>query len=156
MQTNFKIHGISGEPFAALFERSDAALAERGIRRVLSDGSGCPCRVSLQDVAQGTELLLLNFAHQTANSPYQSSAPIYVSRGATQADLPTGVVPLSVTQRLISLRAYDAAHMIVDAEVCEGVDVAAALHRHFKSQHVAYIYLHNAKRGCYACRVERA
>ncbi len=156
MQTNFKIHAISGEPFASVFEQNDNTLAARGIRRVFSDAPGYPCRVSLEEVAQGTELLLLNFAHQTANSPYQSSGPIYVSRGAVQADLQPGVVPLSVTHRLISLRSYDAAHMIVDAEVCEGVDDAAAIHKHFKAPHVAYIHLHNAKRGCYACRVERA
>jgi hypothetical protein len=157
MHTKFQFHGISGETFEPLFSLSDAQLAARGMVRVVADESpGYPCRVSLREAALGEELLLLNFAHQTAHSPYQSTGPIFIRRGAERATLAPGEIPESVTRRLISLRAYNAAHMIVDAEVCEGTDIATALQKHFGASNVAYIHLHNAKRGCYSCSVVRA
>jgi hypothetical protein len=56
----------------------------------------------------------------------------------------------------MSVRAYDAEHMIVAAAVCEGLVVASEIERHFADDCVAYIHLHNAKRGCFSCRVDRA
>jgi Protein of unknown function (DUF1203) len=58
--------------------------------------------------------------------------------------------------RQISVRAYDAHYMMLAAEVCPGGVVAAEIQRQFGNQQVAYIHLHNAKRGCFSCRVERA
>jgi hypothetical protein len=45
---------------------------------------------------------------------------------------------------------------MTDAVVCEGSEVKAAIQAMFARQEVAYIHLHNAKRGCFACKVERA
>ena len=57
--------------------------------------------------------------------------------------------------RQLSLRAYDADGLIVDADVVEGRDVEPALERLFARTDTAYIHVHNAKRGCYSCRVDR-
>jgi hypothetical protein len=65
-------------------------------------------------------------------------------------------VPSYVATRLISVRAYDARHMMIDAAVCEGAVVAAEITRMFADPAVAYIHLHNAKRGCFSCEVVRA
>jgi hypothetical protein len=45
---------------------------------------------------------------------------------------------------------------MLDAAVCEGKDVAASILRMFDNLQVAYIHLHNANRGCFSCRVNRA
>jgi hypothetical protein len=66
-----------------------------------------------------------------------------------------GVVPDYVRLRLMSVRAYDAAHMIVAADVCDGNDVASALAQMFSNEQIAYVHLHNAKRGCFSCLVNR-
>ena len=50
----------------------------------------------------------------------------------------------------------DAAHQIIDASVCEGMIVRAEIGRLFDNHLVAYIHLHNAMRGCFSCRVNRA
>jgi hypothetical protein len=100
--------------------------------------------------------MLLPFAHQPAASPDRASGPIFVRRGARQRTLDIGEVPPYVTRRLMSVRAYDAADMIIDASVCEGSDVRAEIERLFGNEEVAYIHLHNAKRGCFSCRVSRA
>lgn len=153
----FQLVGISHEPFEPLFLLPDAELAARGIHRtVAAEGSGLPCRVSLEDAAAGEELLLLAFEHQPANSPYRAGGPIFVRRHVKQRSLPVGTVTPYVTSRLMSARAYDAAHLIVDAVVCEGASVADEIRRLFANGDAAYIHLHNARRGCFSCRVDRA
>ena len=76
-------------------------------------------------------------------------------RGARRRDLGAGELPPYVTRRLISLRAYDAAAMMIDASVADGTAVGAALDALFADPAVAYVHLHNAKRGCYSCRASR-
>lgn len=154
--STFQLVGLPMTPFTALFDLTDEQLATRDMRRVVaSEHPGYPCRVSLTDAAVGEELLLLSFAHQPAASPYQASGPIYVRKGAVQAVAAVGVVPDYVRSRLMSVRAYDASHVIIDAAVCEGSGVAAELVRMLGEERVDYIHLHNAKRGCFACRVNR-
>ena len=153
---SFLLSGLPHDQFEPLFALSDAQLHSIGaVRRVASMNSRHPCRVSLQDATVGDELLLLPYEHQSAVSPYRASGPIFVRRGATQCRLPAGVVPLYVSQRLMSLRAYDAVHMMVDATVCDGVAAAEALERMFSNPEVAYVHLHNAKRGCFSCLASR-
>ena len=153
---SFQLVGLSAEPFAPLFAKSDRELAEMGALRVVAnEATGFPCRVSLVDADVGEEMLLLPYCHQPARSPYNASGPIYVRKGAQQQILDVGHVPEYVTRRLISVRAYDGAHRMIDADVCEGGSVAGEIERQFDDVRVRYIHLHNAKRGCYSCLVRR-
>ena len=153
---SFQIVGLSPAPFEPLFALPTDELAARGIRRVrAAAGTGYPCRVSLADAEAGDELLLLPFEHQPANSPYHASGPIYVKVGARPRTIAVGEVPEYVRRRQISLRAYDADDMIVNAEVCDGESVGAQIERLFADPLVRYLHLHNAKRGCYSCLVRR-
>ena len=77
-------------------------------------------------------------------------------RGATQRILEVGEVPDYVRRRLISARAYDAAHMMVSAEVCDGTDAGSSIERLLVDERVEYVHLHNAKRGCFSCLARRA
>ena len=153
---SFQLSGLAHEQFESLFQLSDHQLRELGaVRRVASANVGFPCRVSLQDAEVGEELLLLPYQHQPAASPYRASGPIFVRRGARRRLLPVGTVPSYVSLRLMSLRAYDAEHMMVDATVCEGTTVAEHLEQIFSNAQVAYVHLHNAKRGCFSCLASR-
>lgn len=152
---SFQMIGLDHAEFEPLFALSDQELAQRGAeRRRATQRPGFPCRVSLEDASEGEELLLLPYLHQAADSPYRASGPIFVRRGARQRTL-VSEVPGYVSTRLMSVRAYDARHMIIDATVCEGTLVGAEIERLFSNDLVAYIHLHNAKRGCFSCRVER-
>jgi Protein of unknown function (DUF1203) len=154
---SFQIVGVSFEPFESLFSMSDEALAELDARRVrATEKPGYPCRVSLVDAEIGEELLLLPYVHQPARSPYRASGPIFLRKAARECRLAAGVIPDYVRIRQMSVRAYDAAHLMIDAAVCEGQDAAAAILKLFDNSAVAYIHLHNAKRGCFSCRVNRA
>lgn len=152
----FQLHGIDDRDFAPLFTLDDAALAARGAERVIATASpGFPCRVSLADASIGDELLLLPFAHQPAPSPFRASGPIYVRRGACRRQLAAGEVPVYITRRPISARAYDVGHAMVAASVVPGEDAAAALGQLLDLDQVAYVHLHHAARGCYLARVDR-
>ena len=157
MAQSFQLLGIDHEPFEPLFLLSDEQLKEQGaVRRIATESPGYPCRISLEDASVGEELLLLPYVHQPAASPYRASGPIFVRRGAKQCRLGAGEVPSYVTSRLMSVRAYDAAHMIIAAGVCEGTLAAREIEKYFSNDQVAYIHLHNAKQGCFSCQVIRA
>jgi len=153
----FQLVGITPDPFQSLFELPDADLARLHARRVVAtEKPGFPCRVSLVDAEIGEDLLLLPYTHQPAASPYRASGPIFVRKGAKQRFLTVNEVPEYVSLRLMSLRAYDSAHLIVDADVCAGQSIGPAIERIFGDARVQYIHLHNAKRGCFSCLVRRA
>jgi len=57
---------------------------------------------------------------------------------------------------MISLRAFDAGGMMVNADTADGVDVAAGIETLFGLPSTEYIHLHFAKQGCFAARVDRA
>lgn len=153
---SFQLIGLPAEPFAPLFELSAEQLAARAARRVIAASSpGYPCRVSLADAEVGEELLLLPYEHQPTDSPYRASGPIYVRRNAQPRTLAPGEIPDAIRRRLLSVRAYDADHLMIGADVCEGAVVGAEILRQFSNPQVHYIHLHNARPGCFACRVER-
>lgn len=157
MSSSFQLVGIDHEPFQSLFALSDEQLSKISAKRcTATESPGYPCRISLEDAQLGEELLLLPYLHQPASSPYRSSGPIYVRQGVQQRRLPVNYIPSYVSTRLMSVRAYNAAHMIVDASVCEGTATANEIAQKFNRDDVAYIHLHNAKRGCFSCTVIRA
>jgi hypothetical protein len=157
MLATFRLSPLPREAFAGLFELDDAALAAHNAVRVIADETpGFPCRVSLREAAVGEKLLLLRFTHHDVSSPYAGSGPVYVREDALAAQPTNGEIPEVVRSRLLSVRGYDTAGMMLHGEVIEGRIVEQAIARQFADPAVAYIHLHNAKRGCYSCRVDRA
>jgi len=156
MPLAFRCVALSSERFAAYFLLSDRELIERGARRMTVDAQpGYPCRVSLVDAEMGEAVLLLPFEHQSAHSPYRASGPIFVREQAVQAQPAIGEVPDALRRRLISVRAYDRAGMMVNADVIEGRVLQSAITGLFTHPDTEYLHLHNARPGCFACRVER-
>ena len=154
--TSFRLVGLSAENFEPFFAMSDDELTALGARRVVADEAvGFPCRVSLVDADVGDELLLLPFDHLLTRSPYRACGPVFVRRGARRAVLEAGEIPPYVTRRWMSVRAYDSGDMMTAADICDGGDVRGVLERLISDPAVAFIHLHNAKRGCFSCRVER-
>jgi Protein of unknown function (DUF1203) len=153
MAHNFQVVGIDHEQLQNLFSLTDEQLNEYSAKRCYATESpGYPCRISLEDARVGEELLLLPYLHQPAASPYRASGPIFVRRDVLKCKFPIGKLPSYVTSRMMSVRAYDASHMIVAASVCEGSAAAAEIEEYFSREDVAYIHLHNAKRGCFSAQ----
>jgi hypothetical protein len=150
----FRISGLPAEPFQHLFALDDAALKQHGAVRRVAENSGYPCRVSLTDAKAGDEVILVNYEHQAADTPYRSRHAVYVRKGERRYDA-VGEIPEQLRKRLLSVRAFDESGMMVDADVIEGRLLEELLGRFFANDAVAYIHLHFARPGCYAARVDR-
>lgn len=157
MSVSFQISALNPEQFHRLFEMSDAALAQCGAKRCIADAKpGFPCRVSLEDAELGEELILVPFVHHDVASPYRASGPVFVRAGVPQARPRVNEVPDSVRLRLLSIRTYDRDGSLIDAEVVEGRQIESVIERFFADNQVEYLHVHNARPGCFNCRVDRA
>jgi len=153
----YSIAGLPLEPFRPFFGLSDEELARHHVVRVTADAPvGFPCRVLLEDAKPGDTLLLLNHEYQSADTPYRGRHAIFVNEAATAPKTFVDAVPpvLSV-RKAISLRAFDADGMMIEAEVVAGSEVDTAILRMFADPAVAYLHAHNAARGCFAARIDR-
>jgi hypothetical protein len=153
----FRITGLSPEPFRPLFGLSDHDLAARGARRYIADARpGYPDRIELRDAEPGEAVILVNHEHQGADTPYRSRHAIFVLEGALAAYDRIDEIPEVLRPRTISMRAFDAAHMMIDADLVEGGEVESLIERLLADPKSAYLHAHYAKRGCYAARIDRA
>ena len=153
----FRITGLSSEPFRALYGLGDAELAERGAKRVVVDSKpGFPDRIEMRHAEPGETVLLLNHVYQPAATPYHARHAIYVREGAESAYDRVDEVPQVMRNGMLSLRAFDAEGMMVDADLINGSEVESLIARLFANPTVAYIQAHYAKRGCYSGRIDRA
>ncbi len=154
---SFTISGLPVEDFRPLFTLDTEALAARGIiRRVATAKPGFPCRIGLRDAELGETVLLLNHQHQPADTPYRSSYAIYVSEAAVETWADRDTIPSAMRGRPIALRAFDDAGMMIDAEIVEGAEAQPLVERFLANPRAAYLHAHNARRGCYAARIDRA
>ena len=154
---SFRVIGLDPAPFRRLYGLPDGELAALGVQRHVADAKpGFPDRVELREAEPGETLLLLNYTHQPAATPYRASHAIFVREGAQQAYDATDVVPEPLRLRLISLRAFDGDHQMADADVVAGQDLEGVIERFLADPGIRYLHAHYATRGCYAARIERS
>ena len=157
---DFRISGLPAEPFTLFFAMTDAELLAQGARRVVAQAGDAPlmqpCRVSLRDSEPGETSILLNFPHLAMPAtPYRATGPIFVRQGVGETASFVNQVPEQQRKRLLSVRAYDADGIMLDAEVAEGTELEPLIARMFSRPGVVFLHAHNARRGCYACRIDR-
>lgn len=154
---DYVISGLPFQPFQALFGLNDAELRGRGMARMTADSkSAFPCRVSLEDAQPGETVLLLSWQHLGGDTPYRACGPIFVREAARTQACVRNAIPEQQRGRLLSVRAYDADGRMRHAEVAEGTVLEELITYFFDDAGVAFMHVHNARRGCYACRVDRA
>lgn len=155
---SFVVSGLPVALFQPLFGLSDEALAAQGVIRHTSDASvGFPCRITLEDAPVGETVLLLNYEHQSADTPYRARHAIFVRESAMETQAVVDQVPASLAVRpFISLRAFDAQGMMLDAGISPGAELVAPIERLLAVPGVAYLHAHYAGRGCYAAHIARA
>ncbi|WP_447726909.1 DUF1203 domain-containing protein [Sphingomonas koreensis] len=153
---SYVIHGLDPAPFRHLYGLSDSELAAQGAVRMIADAKpGYPCRVTLEDAEPGSAVLLVNHEHLPVDTPYRSRHAIFVAEGAERPARYEAAIPDQLRSRLLSVRAFDADDMMIDAEVLGGEKLQAEIGRMFADPRVAYLHVHNARRGCFAARVDR-
>lgn len=155
MDIQFK--ALSARDFKHLFTLTDQELAAQQAKRMtVTDCPGAPCRVSMVDAEVGETVILLNHTHLNADSPFQARHAIYVRENAEEAHFEVNEVPELLRSRMISLRFFDADHMMIDADLAVGDQLLEFLSKAFDNPEVAYAHMHYAKPGCFAASVHRA
>jgi hypothetical protein len=153
---SFRITGLPSAEFIGLFSLSDDALrARRAVRQVAGARLSYPCRVSLTDAELGEAVILVNYEHQRAASPYRASHAIYVREGEVTYDA-VDAVPDQLRRRMLSLRAFDERGMIVGADLVDCRELEGVIATLLANRRATYLHAHFAKYGCYAARIERA
>jgi hypothetical protein len=150
---DFQIEALDPAPFAPLFLLNQGELAaRRAVRLVAAARPGYPCRVSLEDADEGETLILVHHHHHRAQTPFAASHAIYVRQHVRRAAPGPGEIPAMLRIRPVSLRAFDGAGMMVDAELAEGDAVAGGVASLLAQPGVAQVHVHAAKPGCYLAR----
>jgi hypothetical protein len=153
---DYQICALSADEFTHLRGLDDESLAKNGARRMkVVSKPGYPCRVTLEDADIGESVLLVNYQHLAVSTPYRSAHAIFVREGATTCAPFVNRIPEQLRTRLLSIRAFEANGMMVDADVVHGKESEALVRRLLDDQSVDYLHIHNAKQGCYAARVDR-
>jgi hypothetical protein len=153
---SYVVTGLPVERFQPLFCLSDEALTERGVLRVTADKQpGFPCRISLEDAAAGDTLLLMHHVSHDVTTPYRSAYAIYVNESASAPAAYEGVLPPVFHGRPIALRRFDAAGLLIGADLARDEAIDLAVRRAFDETPTAYIHAHNAAYGCFAARIDR-
>ena len=153
---SFKISGLSAAPFVALFGLPDEELKKHRAKRITVQGPGYPERIEMRDAEPGDVLLLVNYEHQPADTPYRASHAVYIKEGVTTSFSAIDELPEEMAKRLLSLRAYNENHMMVNADVVDGAAATPVIENMLEDQRVAYIHAHYAKPGCFAAYIGRA
>ncbi|HTS79757.1 MAG TPA: DUF1203 domain-containing protein [Myxococcaceae bacterium] len=153
----FRVVGLPSSLFRPLYGLSEQELAGQGVEVMIADEvPGFPCRVSLREAPVGARVLLLNFEHQPAETPYRSRHAIFVEDGAEDWQPAVDEVPDVLARRTLSVRAFDERGQMVDGVVVAGREAGPVFERLLSNPKAAYLHVHNAGRGCYAARVDRA
>ena len=154
---SFRITGVAAGQFGHLFGLPDADLARHHARRCVADAPGTsPDRIELRHATPGESLLLVNnHTHPPADNPYRAAHGIFVLEGAHTTFDRVGVVSEVLRPRVLSLRAFDASHLMLNADLVDGREVESLIERLLADPQVASVHAQHAKRGCYARRIDR-
>lgn len=153
---SYIVRGLDPQPFRPLFDLSDSELAERGVVRMTVTGAFFPCRVSLTDRQIGESVLLLNHVSHDVANPYRASHAIFVAEGPDNAAEYVDEIPPVCEKRVLSLRGFDKDGMMADAILAQPGEADAGIRKLFDNPAIETIHAHNATRGCFSAKIERA
>jgi len=152
----YRITGLDPAPYRPLFGLSDEELSiRRVVRMIVDEKPSYPCRVSLIDRDVGERVLLVNHVSHDVANPYRASHAIFVSEGAQDAAEFLDEIAPVFASRVLSLRGFDRAGMMVDAILTQPGEADAGIRKLFANPNIETIHAHNATRGCFSAKIER-
>ena len=154
--TSYRVKGLDPAPYKPLFGLSDEELSDRGVVRMTVNDPTFPCRVSLTDREIGEKVLLVNHVSHDVANPYRASHAIFVTEGEDQAADYLDEVPPVFEKRILSLRGFDADGMMADALLAQPGEADEGIRKLFANPAIQTIHAHNATRGCFSAKIERA
>ena len=153
---SYVVRGLDPTPFRPLFGLSDQELASRGVVRMTVTDPTFPCRVSLTDRAVGEKVLLLNHVSHDVANPYRTTHAIFVTEADERPGEFVDEVPPVFKTRVLSLRGFDEDGMMADAILIQPGEADAGIRKLFENPAIQTIHAHNATRGCFSAKIERA
>jgi hypothetical protein len=123
--------------------------------RVADAYPGYPCRSCLRDAEVGDSLTLTTFNPFEGSSAYSQPGPIFLHADGCRPYPQIGRIPAQLLRRDLSVRAFDDAHVMVEARLTPGTGLEAVATALFADDRVAYLHVHNAAAGCWAVRIDR-
>lgn len=128
-------------------------------RRLVSDGSGNPCRHCLRDIPMGRDMLLLAYRPFARLHAYAETGPVFLCAEAAGCPAPPleSSVPAFVFGRpRVLVKPYDVDEQICGAgRIVETADLEAELERMLAEKGTAFLDIRSAVNNCWFCRVER-
>ena len=94
------------------------------------------------------------FSADAKHSPYQGPGPIFIHAHECVKYLSNEVAEQQ-KKRLLSVRAYDREHMIVNHATLPGDGLVEKASQMLEDEKVGYVHVHYSGPGCFAVRVER-
>lgn len=154
----FQILPLDKLEFSPLFSMSNQELLAQGIIRTKADAyPAYPCRVSLDFAQIGEDVLLLNYEHHKAKTPYNSKYAIFVRENAAQIQTaPDELPPVFMRNSPIALRGFDKNGMLKVAKIENGPQIGEVIAEFFANEAIDYIHAHYAAYGCFAAKIVRA
>ncbi|MGH8032746.1 MAG: DUF1203 domain-containing protein [Luteimonas sp.] len=152
---DYVVSGLALQSFQPLFGLDDAALRAHAAARMRVDVKpGFPCRVTLEDAEPGETAAVAVAAPRRRHAVSRRRADLRArdragKRARPQRDPGAAAQPAAVGARL-RCRRLDAR-----CEVVDGVDLDALIERFLADPRIDFLHVHNARRGCYACRIDR-
>lgn len=153
----YRISGLAPEQFSHLIGASDEVLIQHNAERMIAPSKpGAPCRITLEDAEPGETLILVNHVSHDVANPYRATHAIFVRESAVAAGEYVDEIPPVFTPRILSMRGFDQGDMMISALLTQPGEAEQGIRSLFDDGEVAYIHVHNATRGCFSAKVERA
>ena len=152
----YRISGLSRSAFDHLIGAAEADLARHNaLRMTATRPQSAPYRITLQDAEPGEMLILVNHTSHDVANPYRASHAIFVREAAQASATFVDEVPPVFVPRILSLRAFDGAGMMIDAMLTQPGGAEDGIGQLLANPATAYIHAHNATRGCFSARIDR-
>ena len=143
---------------AEAFRKGGADANGRSPERMVSDGSGFPCRHCLSDIPDGKSMLLLSWRPFDGRNAYAESGPVFLcEHTCEQPAEPAAIPPVIATRQHFMIRGYDREERIVEGSGClvQTADLAQTAETMLQDGRIAAVHVRSGTNTCYICRIER-
>jgi len=121
----------------------------------VDDSPSFPDRITLRDIPIGETSLLFNYTYLDTQSPYKGSHAIFIWEGQLEAGIYQNILPEVMKNRILSLRGFNSRDMLIEAPLTQPGEAKKKILSLLDNDKVAFILAHNAKQGCFSCRIDR-
>jgi hypothetical protein len=143
---------------AEAFRTGAADANGRLPERMVSDGSGFPCRHCLADIPEGEDMLLLSWQPFESDHAYAESGPVFIcERNCEHPEHSETMPPVIANRTHFMIRGYDLQERIVDGSgrMEQTISIAETADVMLQDERIEAVHVRSGTNTCYICRIER-